>query len=100
VRLALLLVVLSCTACKAPPQTSIRELTLLTRGDCPYAPDLAARLEAALTALHLPNDYQVVDLDTLPKTDPRIGYPTPTILLRNRDVFGMAEPTPPFPEPT
>jgi hypothetical protein len=78
----------------------MRELTFLTRGDCPTTPDMAARLEAALTALPLPNDYQVVDLDALPATDPRTGYPTPTILSRNRDMFGLAKPTPPFPKPT
>jgi hypothetical protein len=45
-------------------------------------------------------DYVVVDLDTLAKTDARSGYPTPTLLYRNRDVFGMPEPTPPVPEPS
>jgi hypothetical protein len=33
-------------------------------------------------------------------TDPRTGYPTPTVLYKNRDLFGMPPPTPPFPEPS
>ena len=86
-------------ACSVPP-ASIRDLTFLTRGECVNTADLAARLQAALTSLGLPNDYQVVDLDSLPKTDPRTGYPTPTLLYRGNDLFGMPEPTPPFPSPT
>ena len=97
---ALLCTAFLCAACNASPPTSMRELTFLTRGNCPNTPALAARLEAALTALGRPNDYQVIDLDTLPATDPRTGYPTPTILYHNRDLFGIAEPKPPFPTPT
>jgi hypothetical protein len=45
-------------------------------------------------------DYQFIDLDTLPASDARRGYPTPTLLYRGRDLFGMPVPAPPFPEPT
>ena len=86
-------------ACGAPP-ASIRDLTFLTRGECVNTADVAARLQAALTSLDLPTDYQVVDLDRLPTTDPRTGYPTPTLVYRGVDLFGMPEPTPPFPKPT
>lgn len=48
----------------------------------------------------LPLTYQVLDLASLPASDSRLGYPTPTLLYANRDLFGMPEPTPPFPEPT
>jgi hypothetical protein len=57
-------------------------------------------LVAALKALNRPGAFETVDQDTLPSTDPRVGYPTPTLLYRNRDVFGLAQPTPPYPEPT
>jgi hypothetical protein len=50
--------------------------------------------------LRLEVNYAVVDLDTLPDTDARRGYPTPTLLYANRDVFDLPEPKPPFPEPT
>jgi len=36
----------------------------------------------------------------LPADDIRRGYPTPTLLFANRDVFGLAVPTPPLPQPT
>jgi hypothetical protein len=44
--------------------------------------------------------YEVLDLDTLPDTDARRGYPTPTLLYESRDVFGLPEPQPSLPEPT
>jgi hypothetical protein len=42
----------------------------------------------------------VVDLGTLPDTDARGGYGTPTVLHKNRDLFGMPEPPIPHPEAT
>lgn len=95
----LLCAVVLCAACGGV-RTSVGELTLLTRGECVNTAPFAANLESVLGAWRLPNDYQVVDLNTLPATDPRTGYPTPTLLYRNRDLFGMPEPTPPFPAPT
>ena len=86
-------------ACSAP-RPVISDLMFLTRGECVNTADVAARLQTALTSLGLPNDYQVVELDSLPTTDPRTGYPTPTLLYRGRDLFGMPEPRPPFPKPT
>jgi hypothetical protein len=57
-------------------------------------------LDDALRSLKLALDYEVVNLGTLTKSDPRTGYPTPTVLYRGHDLFGMPEPTPPYPEPT
>ena len=78
----------------------MRELVFLTRGECVNTPTMQANLDSALRSLGLPADYQFVDLGTLAASDVRAGYPTPTLLYKNRDMFGMAEPTPPFPEPT
>ena len=61
---------------------------------------MQANLDAAAHRFTPAISYQVVDQDKLPKTDPRTGYPTPTLLYADRDVFGMAEPKPPYPEPT
>lgn len=61
---------------------------------------MRANLDVALKTMGLSSDYQVVDLATLNADDPRTGYPTPTVLYRNADVFGSPAPTPPFPEPT
>ena len=57
---------------------------------------LAFRI-AAIKALALSNPYTVVDLDTLPSTDVRKGYPTPTVLVGGIDLFGMETPKPPYP---
>lgn len=76
------------------------DLVFVTRDDCVNTPDMLSNLDDALRAMHLPLDYQVVNLGKLPRTDARVGYPTPTVLYRNRDIFGMPEPTPPFPEPS
>ena len=82
------------------PTSMKNDLTFVTRDGCVNTPDMLVNLDDALRALKLPVDYQVLNLGTLPATDPRSGYPTPTVLYRNRDLFGMPEPTPPFPEPS
>jgi hypothetical protein len=76
------------------------QLVFLTRKDCENTPVLRSNLDGALKALGMPADYQVVDISVLPATDVRHGYPTPTLLYANRDLFGFPEPTPPFPAPT
>ena len=76
------------------------DLVFLTRDGCVNTPDMLNNLDAALRSLGLALDYPTVNLASLPATDPRVGYPTPTVLVRNRDIFGMPEPTPPFPEPS
>src|SRR5262249_27180617 len=64
-------------------QTSMkRDLVFVTRGDCPSTPDLANHLDAALKALGWGTDYQILDSKALKPTDPRVGYPTPTILWK------------------
>lgn len=86
----------------AVPQTgrSTKGLVFLTRDGCANSPDMQTNLDDALIRLKWRRDYQIVDLATLKKSDPRIGYPTPTILWRDRDIFGLSVPRPPFPEPT
>jgi hypothetical protein len=57
-------------------------------------------LDEALKALGLAARYEVVDQDTLAESDVRRGYPTPTLLYADRDIFGMSVPKPPLPDPT
>ena len=83
---------------EAPTQADA--LVFLTRDGCMTSDVVRARLDEALRALGRPSAYTVIDLATLPSTDARTAYPTPTILYMNRDVFGSPEPKPPFPEPT
>lgn len=94
--------ILGLTACgpSRSASTPNTELVLLTREGCVGSATMRANLEAALRTLNRAGEYQVVDQGTLLKTDSRTGYPTPTLLFAGRDLFGMAEPRPPFPEPT
>ena len=79
---------------------SFPQIWLLTRDGCPDSARLRSNLDAALAALHAPADYQVLDVETLPASDPRGGYPTPTVLYQNRDVFDIPEPPLPHPPAT
>jgi hypothetical protein len=56
---------------------------------------MRANLDEALRAIGHPITYAVIDADTLPESDPRGGYGTPTVLVAGVDLFGM--PAPPFP---
>jgi hypothetical protein len=53
-----------------------------------------------LKALGWPDDYQYIDIGKLKNTDARTGYPTPTVLWRGKDIFGMAVPKPPYDVPS
>jgi hypothetical protein len=87
----------SSAVCGRPPAG---DLIFLTRDGCATSARMLVNLDAAVRLLGRPVAYQVVDQATLSSTDPRTGYPTPTLLYANRDVFGMRELKPPFPEPT
>jgi hypothetical protein len=75
------------------------DLVFLTREGCVNTPDMVNNLDDALKSLGWPSDYQDIDIGKLPKTDARTGYPTPTLLWKEKDLFGMPVPKPPFPEP-
>jgi len=77
-----------------PQETADKALVFLTRDGCVNTPLMRANLDEALRSLNLPADYVVIDLDTVPRTDHRVAYPTPTLLYQDRDVFGMPEPAP------
>ena len=50
-------------------------------------------MDVALRALALTTDYALIDVEKLEPSDRRRGYGTPTMLYKNRDLFGMAPPT-------
>ena len=54
------------------------DLVFLTRDGCLNTPDMVNNLDDALKALGLKTDYGYIDIGTLPKSDARTGYPTPT----------------------
>jgi hypothetical protein len=99
--LCILIGLAAISACGAGATRAQRsDLVFLTRPGCVQTTLMRVRLDAAITAIGQPLPYTVVDLDTLPASDTRTGYPTPTILVGGVDLFGMPAPTPPFPEPT
>jgi hypothetical protein len=64
--------------------------------DCMYAPALILNLNDALHVLDWPTDYQFIDTDCLSPLDSMRGYPSPTLLWKGIEIFGLPEPTPPF----
>jgi hypothetical protein len=89
------------TVATAAQKTSVKaDLTFLTRDGCVNTPDMEANLDEALRALGLALDYPVVNIGKLPKSDVRRGYPTPTVLYKGHDIFGLPTPTPPLPDPS
>lgn len=76
------------------------QLVFLTRDGCINTVTMRENLDEALRSLGLPAEHQVINLASLPATDARGGYPTPTVLHAGKDVFGMEEPTAPYPPPT
>src|SRR5437868_3118914 len=81
--------------------TSVKtDLVFVTRDGCVNTPDMVNNLDDALKVLGWPTDYQYIDIGKLPTTDARTGYPTPTVLWKGRDIFGMPVPTPPYNVPS
>ena len=75
-------------------------LTLLTCRDCMNGDLLRERLHDALGVLGWRPLFAIVDPATLPATDARRAYPSPAVLWRGRDLFGISEPPLPYPPPT
>jgi hypothetical protein len=75
-------------------------LVFLTRGGCASTTVMRRHLDEALNALGLAAAFEVIDQDRLAETDPRRGYPTPTLLYADRDIFGMEPPAAPPAGPT
>lgn len=99
-RAGLLIAVVAGAAGAIQSGRSMQELAFLTRDGCANTADMLVNLDDALIELGWRRNYQTIDLGKLPKTDVRTGYPTPTVLWKGRDIFGLAAPTPPYPEPT
>jgi hypothetical protein len=57
-------------------------------------------LKDAIASGKLKAQFTLIHQETLPADDPRNGYPTPTILMNGRDIFGLTVPQEPFPEPS
>lgn len=95
---AIVIVALAVTCCEQRPAT--RPIEFLTRQGCVNTAIMQRNLDEAVSRLSRQVNYAVIDLDRLPATDARRAYPTPTVLLGGNDIFGLPQPTPPYPEPT
>ena len=99
-RPALLLILVAVLAGYAEAPLTMKPIEFLTREECVQTTTMRSRLDEAIRGLAKPLTYTVVGLDALPTTDARKAYPTPSVLYGGVDLFGMAEPKPPYPEPT
>jgi len=112
VPLTLWLLTLSLLACSDPRGETEKEaaisetkatvqLQFLTRDGCANTPKMRQHLAAASDSI-LGTKLVITELNQadLDSGDPRRGYPTPTVLLNGKDLFGLPEPTPPYPHPT
>lgn len=68
-------------------------IQLLGAPDCPNTPTLRANLKAAVAALGGNWTVEDIDQNALREDDIRRGYPTPTILVNGRDLYGLPLPT-------
>ena len=75
-------------------------IELLTRRGCANTTIMKRNLDEAIARMTPRAAYVVIDLDQLPQADQRRAYPTPTILYSGSDIFGLPEPSPPYPEPS
>ena len=96
-----LLLALVFSACTANQMIPARlHLEFLTRDGCKNTSVMLENLREAIADGKIPADVTVIHQSTLHQDDPRVGYPTPTILLNGKDIFDLPVPTPPFPEPS
>ena len=97
-RASLVLAVLISAADK--PVSVKADVVFLTRDGCVNTPDLVNNLDDALKTLGWAADYQYINIEKLPAKDVRTGYPTPTLLWKGKDIFGMPVPKPPHDVPS
>lgn len=70
-------------------------IELLGFPDCPNTPAMRANLRAALASIGSGWTFADTDQEKLPESDIRRGYPTPTILVNDRDLYGLPVPAAP-----
>lgn len=70
-------------------------IELLGFPNCPNTPSMRENLRAALTSVGGGLTFQDVNQESLPESDIRRGWPTPTVLVNGADLFGMAPPSAP-----
>lgn len=79
-----------CAAQRAERPSGAMKIELLGFPGCPNTPVLRAHLRKALAD---PAAFEEVNQEDLPWSDPLRGWPTPTILVNGRDLFGLPAPS-------
>jgi len=82
-------------ATAAAPEHHAMKIELLGFPGCPNTPQMRANLAAALKQLGHSAAFTDTNQESLPESDLRRGWPTPTVLVNGKDLFGMAPPTAP-----
>jgi hypothetical protein len=67
---------------------------VLSFASCPNSPAFFERVQAAAGEI-VGIRVVYIDQESLPESDLRRGYPTPTALVDNEDLFGLPRPTSP-----
>ncbi len=73
----------------------VLNIELLGFPGCPNTPTLRQHLREASASISETMAFTDVNQESLPSSDLRRGWPTPTILVNGRDLFGMPTPTSP-----
>lgn len=81
-----------CAAHRGERPSGAMKVELLGFPGCPNTPAMRAHLREALAD---PAAFDDVNQEALPESDPRRGWPTPTILVNGRDLFGLPAPSSP-----
>ena len=68
-------------------------IELLGFASCPNTPKMRSNLAVALASAGNGWVFDDIDQDLLPHDDIRRGYPTPTILVDGRDLYGRPMPS-------
>lgn len=98
---ALLGVLAGCTATPGPSTKPLAmhaaqpSIELLGFPGCPNTPALRDNLRAALGSIGEGWTFKDTNQEQLPASDPRHGWPTPTVLVDGRDLFGLLAPATP-----
>lgn len=98
---ALLGFLAGCTAPGTQPARSAAvnsaqpKIELLGFEGCPNTPELRTNLTAALASIGKGWTFTDTDQEKLPEGDLRRGYPTPTVLVNDRDLYGLPVPAAP-----
>lgn len=71
------------------------KIELLGFPGCPNTPSMRENLAVAIESLASGLTFTTINQEELPESDLRRGYPTPTVLVNGRDLFGLPVPTAP-----